>query len=167
MRKEEVIERIQSAFGANSYPGDGFLQGSFQGCEPAEEAGAFMGKRDWRGLDSKMLDEHYNALSFFSEAGFRFFLPAYLIADVREELLTADPLFHLCHGFASVSVEIPVGSQTFSRGTGGTKLLNPQALRGNDVERLCAASLIDIHAGGVASHRGVHGLQTRTRDGES
>jgi hypothetical protein len=126
MRKEEVIARIQAAFGANSYPGDGFLQGSFQGCEPAEEAGAFMGKNDWRALDSKMLDQHYNALSFFSEAGFRFFLPAYLIADVREELLTADPLFHLWHGFASVSVEMPVGAQTFSRGTGGTKLLNPR-----------------------------------------
>jgi hypothetical protein len=85
-----------------------------------------MGKSDWRALDSKMLDQHYNALSFFSEAGFRFFLPAYLIADVREELLTADPLFHLWHGFASVSVEMPVGAQTFSRGTGGAKLLNPR-----------------------------------------
>jgi hypothetical protein len=126
MRKEEVIKSIQAAFGPNSYPGDGFLQGSFQGCEPAEEAAAFMGKSNWRILDSKMLDQHYNALSFFSEAGFRFFLPAYLIADVREELLTADPLFHLWHGFASVSVEMPVGAQTFSRGTGGTKLLNPR-----------------------------------------
>jgi Family of unknown function (DUF6714) len=126
MGKEEVIEQIREAFGANPYPGDSFLQGSFQGCEPYEEVGAFVGKTDWSKLDSKMLDGHYCALSFFSEAGFRFFLPAYLIADLREELLTADPLFHLWHGFATVSAEVPVGSRTFPRSSGGTRLLNPK-----------------------------------------
>jgi hypothetical protein len=126
MRKEEVIDQIQRAFGANPYPGDAFLQGSFDGCEPYDEVGAFVGKTDWSKLDSKMLDGHYCALSFFSECGFRFFLPAYLIADLREELLTADPLFHLWHGFANVSSEVPVGSQTFRRNTSGKTLLNPK-----------------------------------------
>ena len=124
--KEEIIDKIREAFGANPYPGDGFLQGTFEGCEPAEEVGAFVGKTDWRNLDSTMLDGHYCALGFFSEAGFRFFLPAYLIADLREELRTAEPLFHLSHGFSSVSVKVPAGSQTFHRGSGGTKLLNPK-----------------------------------------
>jgi hypothetical protein len=126
MRKEEVIDQIQRAFGANPYPGDAFLQGSFDGCEPYDEVGAFVGKTDWSKLDSKMLDGHYCALSFFSECGFRFFLPAYLIADLREELLTADPLFHLWHGFANVSSEVPVGSQTFRRNSSGKTLLNPK-----------------------------------------
>lgn len=50
-----------------------------------------------------MLDAHYSALSFFSEAAFRFFFPAYLIADLRGELRTADPLFHLTGGFSVTS----------------------------------------------------------------
>jgi len=126
MRREVVIDQIHAAFDGNPYPGDAFLQGSFEGCEPAEEVGAFVGKTDWSKLDSAMLDGHYAALSFFSEAGFRFFLPAYLIADLREQLQTADPLFYLWHGFATVSAEMPVRSQTFQRRSGGTTLLNPK-----------------------------------------
>jgi hypothetical protein len=126
LRKEDVIDEICEAFHGNYYPGDAFLQGSFDGCEPAEEVGAFTGKADWSQLDSAMLDAHYCALSFFSEGAFRFFLPAYLIADLRGELLTADPLFHLCHGFVAASIPMSVGSQTFERGTGGKTLLNPR-----------------------------------------
>ena len=89
-KKEEVINRIVQAFSSTLYPGDQFLQGTFEGCEPFDEVGAFVGKTDWRSLDCKMLDAHYCALNFFSEGGFRFFLPAYLITDLRDELLTAD-----------------------------------------------------------------------------
>jgi hypothetical protein len=126
MRKEEVIAQIREAFGANPYPGDAFLQGSFDGCEPFDEVAAFVGKTDWSKLDGAMLDGHYCALSFFSEGGFRFFLPAYLVADLCEELLTADPLFHLWHGFANVSAEVPVGPQKFRRDSGGKTLQNPK-----------------------------------------
>ncbi len=73
MQKEEVIERIREAFFATPYPGDPFLQGSFDGSEPFEEVSAFAGKSDWRTLDSKTLDARYCALDFFSEGGFRFF----------------------------------------------------------------------------------------------
>jgi hypothetical protein len=125
MDRDTVINLIRNAFSANAYPGDHFLQGSFDGCEPAEDVGAFVGKTDWSVLDSAMLDARYCALSFFSEAGFRFFLPAYLIADLREELQTADPLFHLWHGFATVSAEIDAGDQKVLRTTGGANLLNP------------------------------------------
>src|SRR5262249_42899640 len=118
--------QIRQAFDANAYPGDQFLQGSFEGCEPYDEVGAFIGKADWTQLDAAMLDGHYCALSFFSEAGFRHFIPAYLIADLRGELKTADPLFHLCHGFSSFSTEVPVLSTTFRRSSGGDVLLNPR-----------------------------------------
>jgi hypothetical protein len=124
--KEELIDLIRNAFAETHYPGDAFLQGSFDGCEPYDEVGAFVGKTDWTKLDAKMLDVHYSALSFFSEGGFRFFLPAYLVADLREELLTADALFHLCHGFITVSSEIPVGAVTFRRDSSGKTLLNPR-----------------------------------------
>ncbi len=78
-----VTESIAAAFRATPYPGDAFLQGSFDGCEPAEEVAHFQGKADWEALEPAFLDARYCALSFFSEAGFRFYLPAYLVADVR------------------------------------------------------------------------------------
>ena len=80
--RESVVRMIRDAFGGNEYPGDPFLQGSFDGCEPFEEVGAFRGKADWISLEAEFLDAHADALSFFSQSGFRFFLPAYLVADL-------------------------------------------------------------------------------------
>jgi hypothetical protein len=42
--KKVVIELIRDASDSNVYPGDAFLQGSFEGCEPYEEVGFFRGK---------------------------------------------------------------------------------------------------------------------------
>ena len=46
MAKEEVIEQIREAFAATPYPGDAFLQGSFEGSEPFDEVRPFVGKTD-------------------------------------------------------------------------------------------------------------------------
>lgn len=126
IQKGDVINQIHAAFDGNLYPGDQFLQGSFEGCEPYEEVGSFKGVTDWKALKADMLDAHYDALSFFSEAGFRFFLPAYLIADLQEELHTADPLFHLTGGFCLQSAEIPTPTRVLSRKYGGEVPLNPK-----------------------------------------
>ena len=122
---DDVITRIHAAFGSNEYPGDRWLQGSSEGCEPSEEVGPFVGQTRWQDIAPAMLDGHYAALSFFSEAGFRFFLPAYLVADLRGQLRTADPLGHLTGGFHTGEVELPVGQRTFVQRYGGTTLLNP------------------------------------------
>ena len=113
--REAVIEKIQNAFAGSEHPGGRFLQGSFEGCEPYEEVGPFENKQDWGGIQAGFLDGHANALSFFSEAGFRYFLPAYLIADLRGHLVTADPLFHLTHGFSDWATEVPVGNPVGDR----------------------------------------------------
>jgi hypothetical protein len=123
--KEAVINQILAAFGGNEYPGDNFLCGSFEGCEAFEETAAFKGKTEWGKLDSGMLDARSSALSFFSEGAFRFFLPAFLIADLRGELLNAQPLFHLT-GFSVSSIQMPAGSRVFTRKTGGSTLMNPR-----------------------------------------
>ncbi len=136
--KQTVIETIYQAFGGNDYPGDGYLQGSREGCEPFEEVGPFVGRADWRDLEPEFLDGHYTALSFFSEAGFRFFLPAYLVADLQGQLRTADPVFHLTHGFYDITVESPVQGRVFLLKTGKSKLLNPRrygAMTFNDYAR--------------------------------
>jgi hypothetical protein len=117
--KEAVIEQIRAAFGGNAHPGEAYLQGSTEGCEPYEEVEPFKRQKDWQAIAPEILDLHADALSFFSEAGFRFFLPAYLIADVRGELQRADPLFHLVGGFSVSSVEVPAGTRVFVRQGGG------------------------------------------------
>jgi hypothetical protein len=124
--KQTIIDKIHQAFGANEYPGDGFLQGSREGCEPFEEIGPFVGQRDWRELEPDFLDGHYVALSFFSEAGFRFFLPAYLVADLQGQINTADPVFHLTHGFSDTTIKVPIKEREFLVKSGKTALLNPR-----------------------------------------
>jgi hypothetical protein len=124
--REGVIEKIQSAFASNDHPGGRFLQGSFEGCEPYEEVGPFEKEEDWRGIDAGFLDSHANALSFFSEAGLRYFLPAYLISDLRGQLQTADPLFHLTHGFSDWTTEVPARERTFVIRHGRSAFINPR-----------------------------------------
>ncbi|MFQ5992882.1 MAG: DUF6714 family protein [Nitrospiraceae bacterium] len=124
--RETVINHIREAFAKVEYPGDDFLQGSFDGCEPYEVVNPFKGRNDWRAVDAEFLDAHYDALSFFSEGGFRFFLPAYLIADLQDTLQTADPVFHLTHGFSDGSVEVPGKTRTFVRRFGKSALVNPR-----------------------------------------
>lgn len=125
MTSDEVIARIHAAFADVVSPGAPFLVSSREGCEPAEVAEAFAGK-DWRSLDTAFLDTHDTALSFLSEGAFRYYLPAYLIADVRHELQTADPLFHLVHGFHDGTARVPAGDEIFTRRLGGSTLLNPR-----------------------------------------
>jgi len=57
---------------------------------------------------------------------FGFFLPAYLVADLKDELNTADPVFHLTHGFFDSSVEVPTPSGVFVRRFGKSVFVNPR-----------------------------------------
>jgi hypothetical protein len=128
--KEAVIAAILDAFGSNEYPGDDYLQGSFEGSEPYEDIAAFKGKTDWKEIDAGFLDAHYAALNFFSEAGLRFYLPAYLVADLKNELKTVDPIFVLTHGFSDITVEHQVKDRVFLRKTGKTAFVNPRRYGG-------------------------------------
>lgn len=123
---DNIIENIRRAFEQNVYPGDDYIQGSTEGSEPFEEVGPFSGKQDWRALGADFLDVHDGALGFFSEAGFRFFLPAYLIADLHGLLNVADPLFFLTHGFHDIAVEVPTPAKKFITTVGRSQLVNPR-----------------------------------------
>ncbi|HEU5042330.1 MAG TPA: hypothetical protein VFT84_15985 [Gemmatimonadales bacterium] len=124
---EPVIRIVLESFRRVPYPGDPFLQGSFDGEEPYDEIRHFKGKSDWSALEPAFLDARYCALSFFSEAAFRFFVPAYIVADLRDALLTADPAFHLTHGFAARSYRTEtVGQETITWESGGPVPLNPR-----------------------------------------
>ena len=153
--REDVIEEIQSAFAGNKHPGGRYLQGSFEGCEPYEEVGPFKNEEDWRGIDAGFLDGHANALSFFSEAGFRFFLPAYLISDLRGQLQTADPLFHLTHGFSDWTTEVPAGDRTLVMKHGRSAFINPRrygAMTSHDYARYRLSVFSREEAGAIVAY---------------
>lgn len=124
--KQQVIEHIRQAFHDTERPDDAFLQGSHEGCEPGESVSPFIGIADWSQLDPVVLDAGYNALSFFSEGGFRYFLPAYLIADLEERLQTADPVFHLTNGFCDKVIKIPAGQRIYEKTIGKSAFVNPR-----------------------------------------
>jgi hypothetical protein len=123
---QAVIECIRDAFHATHHPGDAFLQGSHEGCEPAEVTAPFKGMAHWSTADPAMLDANYTALSFFSEGAFRHFLPAFLIADLQGQLRTADPLFHLTNGFSDQTVSLPAGTSVFEKAIGRSAFVNPR-----------------------------------------
>ncbi len=124
--REAVAAQIRAAFGGNPFPGDAFLQGSFDGSEPYDEVRHFHGRADWTALDPEFLDARYCALGFLSEAGFRYFLPAFLIADLQGRLQTADPAFHLTHGWFASSSEHTIDGRVFVRSTGPHVVVNPR-----------------------------------------
>ena len=123
--KHRVIEHIREAFCDTERPGDAFLQGIHEGCEPGESVAPFIGVADWSQLDPAILNASYNALSFFSEGGFRYFLPAYLIADLEERLQTADPVFHLTNGFFDKVLTMPAGPRVYEKTIGKSAFVNP------------------------------------------
>ncbi len=158
---EVVIGAVRQAFEGNPYPGDGFLQGSFEGCEPYEEVGAFKGCTDWSSLDPRFLDGHYSALSFFSEAGLRFFLPAYLIADLEGRLLTADPTFHLTNGFSDGSLEERRNGSVIPPSLGKVRADQPQTVWRRNLGRLRSVPTLSLYSRGGERDRSVPPMETR------
>jgi hypothetical protein len=135
---QDVIAAIEMAFARVEHPGDAFIVQSFEGCEPGEIAEAFAGRHDWRQIDAAFLDRHYVALSFLSEGGLRFYLPAYLVADLRRELKTADPVFPLVYQLSEWAVPLEAGGERFDGRHGAGELLNPLrygAMRNADYAR--------------------------------
>jgi hypothetical protein len=83
------------------------LRGSNEGDEPFLVENEFKGKTDWKTIDSEFLNQAPNgfgsALSLFSDEAFRFYLPAYLIADLDGRLPDIYVLFYLCGKFDNKS----------------------------------------------------------------
>jgi hypothetical protein len=96
--KRQILE----AFADIEYPGDWCLRRSNEGDEPFLLEDEFKGKADWHALDRKFLDQapagFGTALCFFSDEAFRFYLPAYLIADIDAPLERHDLTFQLTYG---------------------------------------------------------------------
>ena len=102
-----VLREIEAAF--PTYRAARFepMVNSVQGDEPMLTESAFSDKDDWTSLDSKWLDEAPDgwatALSFLSNEAICFYIPAYMVADLRGQLERVEPAFHLTHGFDDFS----------------------------------------------------------------
>ena len=107
MDAEALKALVRQAFSGLEFPGDWCLRGSNEGDEPYLLEQEFKGKSDWQALDAAFLDRapdgYSSALSFFSDEAFRFYLPAYLIADIDGRLQSANPVFHLTHGLTDTA----------------------------------------------------------------
>jgi len=76
MKREAVISLIEDAFADAPHPGDVLLHPS---CHDDMDIQSFYGMRDWRQVDPSVIGRENAALSFFSPAAFRYFLPAFMI----------------------------------------------------------------------------------------
>ena len=118
---ESLKDQIRKAFVHAAYPGDEHLRRSNQGDEPYLLQEEFKGKTDWRSLKARFVDQAPNgfgtALSFFSSEAFRFYLPAYLIADIDDALMQSDPVFHLCYGLDNYSKDKRVNPRLYGNQT--------------------------------------------------
>jgi hypothetical protein len=82
--RKALIAQIEQAFAAVPYPGDDWIcpgvtaEARRFGTEEAEIEAAFRGLH-WGDVPLEVLNRHQSALSFFSPAACRFYLPAYLL----------------------------------------------------------------------------------------
>ncbi|HET9752932.1 MAG TPA: DUF6714 family protein [Myxococcales bacterium] len=87
MEADRLKERVRQAFADVKRPSNGALHVPDGGEDGALLEQDFRDKMDWRTLDGAFLDQapggFGSALSFFSPAALRYFLPAYLIADLE------------------------------------------------------------------------------------
>ena len=49
-----------------------------------------------------------------------------MIADLKDQLHTADPVFHLTNGFLDKAVKIPVGQRIYVKTIGKSAFINPR-----------------------------------------
>lgn len=113
--------QIRAAFRDTPAPDSGDLRGGDEGEEPFLLEAEFRHVPDWRQVEAAFIDRapdgFGSALSFFSSAAFRYYLPSYLLADLREQLQQASPLFHLWHGLVDDQRDVPVNERRYGKWT--------------------------------------------------
>jgi hypothetical protein len=93
--KDQLIQKIAEAFSEVEFPGSDKLVAPSYGEEPDQVRNHFAGQSNWNKLAPGFLDFD-GALSFFSDQAFRFYLPAFMIADLNEQLEYNNPAIRLC-----------------------------------------------------------------------
>jgi len=97
---DAILDELTRAFPATRPDPFAPLVNSTLGDEPVTVAEAFRDKSDWTQLDPDWLEQQQYALAFFSHEAIRFYIPAFIAADLKGRLGNVDPAFILTHGFA-------------------------------------------------------------------
>ena len=117
--RERLKTRVREAFAATPRPEASGIRNSSDGDEPFLLEAEFRSIPDWRQLEPSFIDQAPDgfgtALSFFSREAFRYYLPAFLIADLDEALRQAEPLFHLWYGLDDENRDRPVNERRYGR----------------------------------------------------
>jgi hypothetical protein len=100
---EELVCTIRQAFADRPYPGDDQLCGSQQGTEPAWIALELRGV-PWDRAHPDLLAHNYTATSFLSKEGFRYYLPAFMVADLHGAESNADPVHALTDTASDIGI---------------------------------------------------------------
>ncbi len=102
--KLSLEAEIELAFTDATFPGNDQLVESESSFEMKATNRVFQNQSDWKKLDADFLDSAPDgmgsALNMLSAEAYRFFLPAYLIADVQGQLKFVEPDFSLCFAFS-------------------------------------------------------------------
>jgi hypothetical protein len=110
-------EQIRRAFANVQRPPNGKLHASDEGDEGELLELDFADKHDWRKLDADFLAQaprgDGSALSFFTPEAFRYFLPAYLLADLEGRLEDFDVAWHLSAGLSDAAKTRKVNPQRY------------------------------------------------------
>ena len=78
---DRAVAAIETAFGGLAPPGDAALL--HPQCMDDNDIAEFYGAPAWRDLPGDLLVRNYAAPSFFSAAGFRYYLPAFMVWALR------------------------------------------------------------------------------------
>lgn len=102
-----IVDELRDAFPPTRTARFVPMVNSRQGDEPLRVEADFADKDDWTTLRPDWLDASPDglgsALSFLAEEAIRFYIPAYLAADLTGGLHGVDPVFSLVHGFDDMS----------------------------------------------------------------
>lgn len=102
-----IVEEIKADFPQKRERRFKPMVNSVQDDEPLQIEADFADKDDWTKLEPEWLDASPNglgtALIFLSDEAVRFYIPAYLVADLMGLLKAVDPTYALVHGFDDMS----------------------------------------------------------------
>lgn len=98
----DVREQILAAFAETPRPR---MKGISVETYDDEDTERFFKIKQWRSLRAKELREHSSALSFFTPEAFRYFLPAFMLAEIDDaetaDIIAGSIAFHFnCGHFA-------------------------------------------------------------------
>ncbi|MEZ5289586.1 MAG: DUF6714 family protein [Vicinamibacterales bacterium] len=118
---DRLEAHIREAFRDTPAPDPADLRSGNEGDEPFLLEAEFRHVPAWQEVDAAFIDRapdgFGSALAFFSSAAFRYYLPAYLVADLRGRLRQAEPLFYLWHGLLDAQRHTPVNERRYGSWT--------------------------------------------------